>query len=418
MIRSRYSFDSKVIDRTPMSRRVVLCILALALDAMALDASPRDIATSENRAALTAIKRSPLELYLAKGERDTCGEGCSEWIAAVGYFDPGSSERLRAFLKRIPNRTMPIYFHSLGGVAEQGISIGRLLRQRGMTVGVGKTVPDACVEASNESCGAAKRSGDTLPAHLYSVDATCNSACIWALIGGKVRQVPPGVRIGVHANRLVSKEKDVEVSDARSEFRANAQRYIQEMGIDRGLFDVIFTVPTQSIRYLSRDEIAGFGIDSHRLQETRWTIIEMPSQPLTVAKLIVEAKSPGNMEFRTSLIRLVCGGEGKILVGYIRDLGLNESDTTSAIKLVADARAIIVQNARYFNKINQLPTEASVDGGQLFAPVEFFDSAASAGTLEVGEIDRRENSMLPLPIRTFAVGGLAEGVAALRRSCR
>ena len=298
------------------------------------------------------------------------------------------------------------------------MSIGHMVRQRGMTVGVGKTVPDACVEASNDSCGAAKRSGDTLPAHLYSIDATCNSACIWALIGGKVRQVPPGARLGVHANRLISKEKDVEVSDTGSEFRAKAQRYISEMGIDRGLFDAIFKVPTQYVRYLSRDEIAQFGIDSRRFQEARWTIIDKPSQPLTVAKLVVEAKSPGNTEFRTSLIRLVCGGEGKILVGYIRELGSNKSDTSSVIKLVAGAGAIIIQNARYFNVINQLLTEAAVDSGRLFAPIELFDSVVAAGSLEVEEIDRPESSILALPIRTFSVGGLAEGVAGLRQSRR
>jgi hypothetical protein len=57
-------------------------------------------------------------------------------------------------------------------------------------------------------------------------------------------------------------------------------------------------------------------------------------------------------------------------------------------------------------------------GQHLFAPIEFFDSATPAGTLEVAEMDRQGSSVLPLPIRRFSVGGLSEGVAALRRSCR
>jgi hypothetical protein len=394
----------------------MLCILGFALSATASAGPAKDIATSENRAALTAIENSPLEFYLAKGQRDTCGEGCSQWIAAAGYFDRGSLERLRFFLKRVPDQALPIYFHSLGGFAEQAMSIGRILRQGGMIAGVGKTVPDACVAANDESCRAAKHSGGTLAAHLYSVDATCNSACIWALIGGKVRQVPPGARLGVHANRLVS--QGVEVSSAGLGFRAQAQRYIADMGIDPGLFDAVFTVPTQHMRYLSRDEIARFGIDSRLYQETRWTIIELPLQPLTIAKLVVEAKSPGNMEFRTSLLRLVCGGEGKILVGYIRDLGSTESDPSTAIKLVAGTEAIIIQNARYFSRINQLSTESPVDGGRLFAPIEFFYSAGTADSLEVGEIDGQGSSVLPLSIRRFSVDGLSEGAAALRRSCQ
>jgi len=74
--------------------------------------------------------------YLAKGEPDSCGSGCSEWIAAEGRIDESSTQRLRALLTRTGKRKLPIFFHSKGGVAGPAREIGRLLRERTMTAGV------------------------------------------------------------------------------------------------------------------------------------------------------------------------------------------------------------------------------------------------------------------------------------------
>jgi len=38
-------------------------------------------------AALAKMQREPLTFFLAKGGRNACGPGCSEWIAAEGNFD-------------------------------------------------------------------------------------------------------------------------------------------------------------------------------------------------------------------------------------------------------------------------------------------------------------------------------------------
>ena len=46
-------------------------------------------------AALT----TPIEFYLAHGDADACGPGCSEWIAADGKIDVGAADRFRQLLK-------------------------------------------------------------------------------------------------------------------------------------------------------------------------------------------------------------------------------------------------------------------------------------------------------------------------------
>jgi hypothetical protein len=62
--------------------------------------------------------------YLAKGEPDSCGSGCSEWIAAEGRIDESSTQRLHALLSRIGKRKLPIFFHSKGGVAGRPERLG------------------------------------------------------------------------------------------------------------------------------------------------------------------------------------------------------------------------------------------------------------------------------------------------------
>jgi hypothetical protein len=50
-------------------------------------------------------------------------QGCSEWIAAEGFFDLSSAQRLRSFLQRHSKRKLPIYFQSSGGIMGQALAI-------------------------------------------------------------------------------------------------------------------------------------------------------------------------------------------------------------------------------------------------------------------------------------------------------
>jgi hypothetical protein len=86
----------------------------------------------------------PMVFYVAKGEPNACGRGCSEWIAAEGTIVKDSPQHLRDLLKRLGQRKLPIFFHSPGGSVEAGMAIGRVMRERRMTAGVGRTIPRGC----------------------------------------------------------------------------------------------------------------------------------------------------------------------------------------------------------------------------------------------------------------------------------
>ena len=135
------------------------------------------------------LQRPPMAFYLAKGEPDACGPGCNEWIAAEGLIDRNAAQRFRAFLQRHGQRKLPVYFHSPGGALSNAIAIGRVMRQRGLTAAVGRTIPQGCnpLLEREEACDALKRSGRQLSAELRSARALCGSACVYALVGAKVR---------------------------------------------------------------------------------------------------------------------------------------------------------------------------------------------------------------------------------------
>jgi hypothetical protein len=259
----------------------------------------------------------PIVFYVAKGEPDACGAGCSEWIAAEGLIDPEAARRLRGVLDRLGQRKLPIYFHSPGGSVGAGVAIGRLMRERRMTAGVGRTIPSGCdpTKEHEAACDALKRTGRELLSELRTARTLCNSSCVYALIGAAAREVAAGARIGVHEIALGRYDEhgmpapmdrknlsQEQLKELRAE-EVRLARYIGEMGIDKALFEAAAQIGHERIRYLSLDEIARFGIDRREFQESRWMPDEAPPGPPAVIKFVVEAKGNEPKEYRTTRIR-------------------------------------------------------------------------------------------------------------------
>src|SRR5262245_2777240 len=324
--------DDVVMRPRRLLLSIVLSQICLAAGAQAQDAQPPAKA-SPPRSEKIVTERAPLLLYVARGEEDACGDGCGEWVVADGCFGQGSAQRFRTFLKSLSGRKLPVYFHSPGGLQSEALAIGRLMREREMTAGVAKTVPAGCPVNNppdgqvDKACEKLKRSSQKVTAELRAMDANCNSACVYALIGAKVRHVPPGAILGVHASKLVRVARDGRVKTVAWEEKAQLARfngelrhYVKRMGISSELFELAGKVAHEKIHRLSRDEIARFGIDDRAFQETHWTLSEKPPQPPAVFKLLAEARGPDHKEFRLSIIRLTCANATQIRTLYVRGL--------------------------------------------------------------------------------------------------
>ena len=401
-----------------------MLLLALVAAGVAFGGAEAARAETASPSDPTAVERLPLAFYLAKGEANSCGEGCNEWIAAEGYFTPGSAQRMRTFLKRHSGRSLPIFFQSPAGIQAEALAIGRLMREREMTAGVAKTVPQDCVPAGEKekACRASKQSGRTLMAELRSVGAACNSACVYALIGAKVRLVPPGGRLGVHSGKFVRIYSDGRVVDgpagaakaALAGLNAGLRRYVNDMGIGEGFLDVISRVPYEKVHYLSRNEIADFHIDARVFLETPWTVAETSSP--AVLKFVVAAAESNQSEFRTDVVRLACRTATHLTVAYLRGVAGEASASPTSISLMAGGRNFAFSRPGRVAKMDAIDTGGWFEPRVAVVPVEFFEAAAAVSSIEITE-SAAAGSTTSSRVLTLSTVGLSQAVGTLRQRC-
>jgi hypothetical protein len=371
----------------------------------------------------------PMVFYVAKGEPNACGRGCSEWIAAEGTIVKDSPQHLRDLLKRLGQRKLPIFFHSPGGSVEAGMAIGRVMRERRMTAGVGRTIPRGCdpLQEREAACDALKRTGRELLAELRTARTLCNSSCVYALIGAAVREVGAGARIGVHQIAVgryderglpVPMDKKNLSQDQLRQLRTaedRLARYIAEMGIDKGLLEAAGQIGHERVRFLSLNEIARFGIDRREFHESRWMLDEGPPGPLAVVKFVVEANGTSPKLYRTILIRLTCGRPGELRVEYSREVSAQDRPASIAVTTRGDAFVLTPPRSKPVLGYN----DVRIEDRFVRVPVAFFEDAAAGDAIEItqapDDISLPDKTARPLRL---SLDGLAESIGTLAKRCR
>ncbi len=262
---------------TPRLLTVILAVLASTLwGATAV--------TAESDPAKPAGAGVPpqIEFFLARSETNACGPGCNEWIAAEGKIDAGAASRLRRLLTKLGRRRLPIFFHSPGGSVAGSIELGRLIRDQKLETSVAHTIPLGCDREKllEKSCEAQKRSGQELESEIDPVVAMCNSGCVYAVAGGAVRRIPPGVKLAIHDVGLdpaTAPARGALVSAGKKLAHERIQEYLRDMGIEEALYKAAVAIPFESSRFLEREELARFGLDRRELGETPWQFIDKPT---------------------------------------------------------------------------------------------------------------------------------------------
>jgi hypothetical protein len=182
-------------------------------------------------------------IYPAHGASGACGENCSDWLAAEGTVHWDGHKRIIAGLDRFADRKRPVFLN----VREQSnlsvaTSIGKILRERGIDVGVGRTIADQCRGLRESECVALKRSGVPLQASLLSISA-CDLTCVLMLAGGVRRTMSEDTTVLIQSTQIASR-LGLNVSDEHREglrvrFREQTKLYLTQMGVDPALADLI-----------------------------------------------------------------------------------------------------------------------------------------------------------------------------------
>ena len=105
------------------------------------------------------------------------------------------------------------------------------------------------------------------------------------------------------------------------------------MGVDPGLVDVAAKVSADRVRYLSRDEIGRFGIESSEFYQTPWMTYEDVSKRFYALKAVTLVEGIGGVEYRTRVLRVGCEIAGRMPFLLRRELLSNEIGVSSAISV-------------------------------------------------------------------------------------
>jgi hypothetical protein len=357
-----------------------------------------------------SIQWQPMVFFVAKGGPNACGSGCSEWIAAEGHFDRGAEQRLRDFLGSVEGRNLPIFFNSRGGYAREAQLIGLILRARRMAAGIGRTIPDGCrgAVATDASCRRVLQSGRESKAQLRTTDAQCSSACVYAFIGASTRRVSIDARIGIHGNRIDPKMLGAEVAPKIEDLHLSLKRFLLDMGIDPGLVDAAAKVRADRVRYLTRDEIAKFGIEIPTSYQTHWMPHRDPSGQRFVLKSITQSKGADGKEFRTTNVRLWCAGPGfGVWFGYQREVPTNEVDVATSIRVAAGGREFMLG----------LGTKGPNDYRSAIADREFLQAAIAVPDILITETFSPQNAASWSRQVKLSTDGLAKALDEGQTDC-
>lgn len=184
-----------------------------------------------------------------------CATNCLSVISAEGQI---VSSTPNVFLKFISqhsgqsNLRAVVYLHSPGGSVQASMRLGHVFRKLGVATVVARANAD---------------SGQT-----HFTAAGCFSACVYALMGGKKRVIPPQSLVGVH--RMFSFEPGVDPAGVEQGRRrrfddghvaADLNRYTQAMGVSRELISVAEHSQPDALRMLSREEIRKWRLGESKL---------------------------------------------------------------------------------------------------------------------------------------------------------
>jgi hypothetical protein len=378
----------------------VLGACAIGCAAAAFAQKPPEPTRGDLAAPIAALT-APIGFYLAHGDANACGPGCSEWIAAEGKIDVGAADRLRQLLRKLGDRRPPIYFHSPGGNLTGALELGQLIRDKKFEVSVGHTVPLGCGsdKQSANACEARKRAGQAVEAEISPTIYACNSGCVYVLAGGTVRLVPPWVKLGIHDMGVDPDSRvprGAALTAAMRLFHARLRNYLRAMGIDDALFSTALATPFESPRFLQRDEIVRFGIDRREFGDTVWRFSDAPAPK--IRKLFFVRTDGDQPHYVDGAIEVGCNVGGGTYLALARQQLASDTESSGA----GSPAAIIAVNGKKVGLSRVASASTYLRLG--WPPVKTLDTIGDGATIELpgSELGRKELGNVTLTLDGFS----------------
>jgi hypothetical protein len=221
-----------------MSKAFLALAAALALGAFTAPAKAGEPMT---------FRLLPLE------DSSRCSYQCAKAIVADGEITNSTPQEFLSFVSQNlqGNVRAVVFLNSPGGRVVASMELGQIFRKLGVA---------AIVARAGQTYG-----GTAVAA------GRCFSACVYALMGGSKRIIPPQSKVGVH--RMFQYEASVDPSGGATiyrrhddgKMRAMLSRYSRQMGVNSRVIEDAERTSSDSLHVLSNGEIARWRLGQPRL---------------------------------------------------------------------------------------------------------------------------------------------------------
>ncbi|WP_053253015.1 hypothetical protein [Ensifer adhaerens] len=159
-----------------------------------------------------------MRFVVVRSSQAGCEPTCTEWISAEGMIGPRTPTLLKATLRTLGDRKLPLVLTSPGGDMAAAMAIGRLIRRNGLGVAVGMTVFEGC-EPDDEGCRENDNRGADYVGEAVS-EGRCAHACALVLAAGVRRLAGDGTAV-----------EDIPIGAASEAGTKKLVAYYGEMGV-------------------------------------------------------------------------------------------------------------------------------------------------------------------------------------------
>ena len=179
---------------------------------------------------------------------NACQPDCRGWVSAVGIVTSDSPREFEEFAKGRQLAGATIVLDSSGGSVNDSIALGRRFRSLGALTTVGTTVRKQTAQGERAS---------------VAPEAYCESMCVFLLLSGKTRYVPPVAHVRVHQIWMGDRADDAKGASYTAQDLMIVQRdigrltkYTFDMGGTGDLLSLALSVPPwEDLHELSRGEL-------------------------------------------------------------------------------------------------------------------------------------------------------------------
>ncbi len=185
-----------------------------------------------------------------------CGARCPRVIAAEGEIAEGTPNAFVSFLRENAQGGKLhgiLLLDSPGGKVVASMELGQALRRLGIAVIVARPMAE---QASRD---------------MTLVSGRCYSACVYALMGGRKRVIPPQSRVGIHRMFNYSTSFDLSEGLVRERnyddggMKAMLARYASGMGVSPELVNLAERTSPDQLYMLTGADIARWRLGSRKL---------------------------------------------------------------------------------------------------------------------------------------------------------